>query len=209
MADAFFLIIKRVGIFVVIAQTLLHFRPNETYEKYMRVLCNVMILSMLVLPILELSGKDIMTEYNQAIEQYEHEMEQLEQAGMPVDTSEASSYDAVIESMEKEIKSRLNNEITGREVEQVVLIGIEADGTSQSKNARIVVFLTPVQTDRNIKDSRVKKIKIEEQSSQNERIQQMDSIQQIQTTQEISQYQEQIAKILGVEKTYVEVALHD
>lgn len=41
----------RTGIFVICAQVLVHFRPDASYEKYMKMLVSVMILLQLFLPV--------------------------------------------------------------------------------------------------------------------------------------------------------------
>lgn len=44
-------IICRVGIFMICAQVLVHFRPNKSYEKYFKMLVSSMILMQFILPI--------------------------------------------------------------------------------------------------------------------------------------------------------------
>ncbi len=51
MLDAFFEAICRVGIFMICAQAVVHFRPQESYEKYLKLIVSVMILLQLFLPI--------------------------------------------------------------------------------------------------------------------------------------------------------------
>lgn len=41
----------RTGIFIICAQVLVHFRPNASYEKYIKMLVSVMILLQLFLPV--------------------------------------------------------------------------------------------------------------------------------------------------------------
>lgn len=40
-----------IGIFMICAQTIVHFRPKETYEKYLKLLVSVMVLIQLFLPV--------------------------------------------------------------------------------------------------------------------------------------------------------------
>jgi len=51
LLDAFFEAICRVGIFMICAQAVVHFRPQESYEKYLKLIVSVMILLQLFLPI--------------------------------------------------------------------------------------------------------------------------------------------------------------
>lgn len=51
-------VIGQAGIFLVCAQTLLHFRPKESYEKYLKLLLSVMLLIQLLQPVLTVLGGD-------------------------------------------------------------------------------------------------------------------------------------------------------
>ena len=48
----FFEVIKRVGIFIICAQTIQHFKPGEQYEKYIKLLIGFMVLVQMVNPVL-------------------------------------------------------------------------------------------------------------------------------------------------------------
>lgn len=49
--NSFFQAICRVGIFMICAQAIVHFRANESYEKYLKLLMSIMVLMQLFLPI--------------------------------------------------------------------------------------------------------------------------------------------------------------
>lgn len=49
--EAFMKSIVQVGIFMICAQVLIHFRPNGSYEKYMKMLVSIMILIQVAFPI--------------------------------------------------------------------------------------------------------------------------------------------------------------
>ena len=51
-------VIGQVGIFLICAQTLIHFRPRESYEKYLKLLLSVMLLIQLLQPLLTVLGGD-------------------------------------------------------------------------------------------------------------------------------------------------------
>ena len=51
MNNSLFQAICRTGIFMICAQAIVQFRPNESYEKYLKLLVSVMILVQLFLPI--------------------------------------------------------------------------------------------------------------------------------------------------------------
>ena len=50
MRNALFQAICKVGIFMICAQAIIHFRPREAYEKYLKLLVSVIILIQLFLP---------------------------------------------------------------------------------------------------------------------------------------------------------------
>lgn len=49
-------IICRLGVFLICAQVLVHFRPKPVYEKYCKLLVSAMLLAQLLQPILDLWG---------------------------------------------------------------------------------------------------------------------------------------------------------
>ena len=51
MQNLFFQTICRVGIFMICAQAMIHFRPQEAYEKYLKLLVSIMVLIQLFLPV--------------------------------------------------------------------------------------------------------------------------------------------------------------
>ena len=57
-------VIGQVGIFLICAQTVVHFRPKESYEKYLKLLLSVMLLLQLLQPVLTALGSN--TEQNAA-----------------------------------------------------------------------------------------------------------------------------------------------
>ncbi len=51
MAEQLFEILRRLGIFMLCAQTIVHFRPKQADEKYIRLLVSIMILIQLLIPV--------------------------------------------------------------------------------------------------------------------------------------------------------------
>lgn len=49
-------VIGQVGIFLICAQTVVHFRPKESYDKYLKLLLSVMLLLQLLQPVLTVLG---------------------------------------------------------------------------------------------------------------------------------------------------------
>ena len=49
-------VIGQAGIFLICAQTVVHFRPKESYDKYLKLLLSVMLLLQLLQPVLNAFG---------------------------------------------------------------------------------------------------------------------------------------------------------
>ncbi len=67
--------IGQVAVFLVCAQTLVHFRAKECYEKYIKLLVSMMLLILLMEPILRLFGEDV--SFQSGIKQYEQAFEEV------------------------------------------------------------------------------------------------------------------------------------
>ena len=82
-------VIGQVGIFLICAQTLIHFRPRESYEKYLKLLLSVMLLIQLLQPLLTvLGGNKIAGTDVQAAEFAEEIRTVLEQAAVQAEQTE-------------------------------------------------------------------------------------------------------------------------
>lgn len=82
-------VIGQVGIFLICAQTLIHFRPRESYEKYLKLLLSVMLLIQLFQPLLTVLGGDEIAGTNvQAAEFAEKIRTVLEQAAVQAEQTE-------------------------------------------------------------------------------------------------------------------------
>ena len=82
-------VIGQVGIFLICAQTLIHFRPRESYEKYLKLLLSVMLLIQLFQPLLTvLGGDEIAGTDVQATEFAEEIRTVLEQAAVQTEQTE-------------------------------------------------------------------------------------------------------------------------
>ena len=51
IVNTLFQTVCRVGIFMICAQAIVHFRPQESYEKYLKLLVSIMVLIQLFLPV--------------------------------------------------------------------------------------------------------------------------------------------------------------
>lgn len=97
---------KRLGIFIVCAQSLLHFTAGKSYEKYVRLLVGMMILAQFVVPVRALFlGRDNAQIWDQ-VERFQTEMsESLGQ--IEAEDFSANESDDVTAALEEEMKERL------------------------------------------------------------------------------------------------------
>lgn len=126
MGESFIQIIKRVGIFMVCAQMLLHFKPSESYGKYIRLLMSVMVLAQLIAPVMEIFGRGSEVSFEERILFYD---EVLHQSMTEADRTGAQAQ-ALLEKMTlEEVKLRINNldEEAKAEGAEAEVAGMEAE----------------------------------------------------------------------------------
>lgn len=116
--------IKRVGIFVICAQAVLHFKPAARYEKYLKLLVSIMVLAQLLTPIMHVFSMETKENFEERVfiirEEMEQKMEELEIENRIQEKN-------VLQQTEKEIKSRINNIAKKYELTVVVLQTERAD----------------------------------------------------------------------------------
>lgn len=191
MVDDLFSMVQKLGIFIILSQTLLHFRPNEEYEKYIKILCNIIILSMFIVPVLGLFQKDISNEFEVQVKAYQKKMEQIE---APVEKQLESTGKEMNDRIREEIKSRLNKmEIKNYKITDVMLNGMDQSGSYDTDNLQITVVL---KADDNAQGTiKVDKINLGKETEV------------IETDSNMKGYREEFARILGISEDYVEVVV--
>ncbi len=120
MRNALFHAICKVGIFMICAQAIIHFRPREAYEKYLKLLVSVMILIQLFLPF---GGFLLGESVGETAERLALFRERLEQE-FRLSTFEAEETDKLLEQMTLE-------EVRRRMVEQ------ESENVEESRTAEL------------------------------------------------------------------------
>ena len=123
MEQKLFEIMKRASVFVILAQTMLHFCPRESYEKYLRLLVSLMTVTVLVFPLLELLQSGITGQFELELNKYEIQMEQLMEKVQTCDILDESDY---LSTISDEIKKRLNkiSSKTGYVVKSVEILSL-------------------------------------------------------------------------------------
>ena len=106
MGESWFEVIKQVGIFMICAQMLLHFKASENYGKYIRLLMSMMVLIQLAVPLSGLLRGRTGENLAQGLTRYETLL--TEQRG-EINASCIQAEQLLEELTLEEIKTRINN----------------------------------------------------------------------------------------------------
>lgn len=99
--------IRQIGIFMIVAQTVMHFAANGQYEKYMKIIAGVIVLLLFIRPFISGSEEQVakwQDEITRMMEQIEAQSVDFDHMAYEGTLAEA----AVIRQIEEEITRRLN-----------------------------------------------------------------------------------------------------
>lgn len=149
--------VKRIGIFMIAAQTVIHFAPGQKYEKYIKLLVGMMILLQFVMPLHDISGRaeiDWSAEMADMEKLFEVDDMAVMTGGMNDGTAaQPALAESVINSLEDEIKSKLNIEMAEEGyVVSGVQVSMKSIGEAGSREymlekVRVVVYRRTVSAD--------------------------------------------------------------
>ncbi len=116
---------------MICAQMLLHFKPAESYGKYIKLLMSIMVLVQIFVPVMEIFGKSGHEAFQGKVLFYDEIMEQsMDEINITSVTAEALLEKMTLE----EVKTRINNqEILEEQELQDESIDIES-GMIQEQN---------------------------------------------------------------------------
>lgn len=134
MAQQFFQIVCRLGIFMVCARLLIHFRAQESYEKYLKLLVSVMILIQLFLPL----GNFLSAEKKEAglkeLEGIRQEFEaELERAQLQVQEADRMLEQMTLEELQRRVEEEREKEQAEKEKEEGTIGGEKQTKGEQEK----------------------------------------------------------------------------
>nr|WP_289767263.1 stage III sporulation protein AF [uncultured Acetatifactor sp.] len=114
MQNSLFQAICRMGIFMICAQAVIHFRPKEVYEKYLKLMVSVMVLIQVFLPVGNFLLGDGRQDALKALGKLGQELEQSMQEA----NEDAAAADELLEKMTlEEIRKRLEGQEEERDEE--------------------------------------------------------------------------------------------
>ncbi len=102
--------IREIGIFMIVAQAVVHFAPSKQYEKYIKSISGVIILVLFLKPFVQMAGGQWQLP-SAVLERLEESVGLTDFSAAFAVTSEGVVEDAVVSQMEEEIAARLNREL--------------------------------------------------------------------------------------------------
>lgn len=186
--------IRKIGLFMVAAQAVIHFAPGRQYERYIKLISSVIILFLFMGPFISRQG-DLVGEWQTGMEQaiQRFKEEDLWKADAP------TVNDNVTEQIKEEIKTRLNNCISDREycVESVSFVYSGDNLNEREREDAPEILRVEIVMMKRVEEG-IEPVLVEDIVIGDEREYEDD-------TKESAQYQEIFAKILGIEPDRVEV----
>jgi len=183
--------IREIGIFMIIAQAVVHFAPGRQYEKYIKLISSVIILFLFLRPFGRTAGEQWRNP--EAVwERWEKSVELAELSADYAESAEGRVETAVVGRMEKEIRERLNRELAAdpcrvKRVELFLKEGAEGAGEEAFFLVRAVMEKQPADGNSiGVEEITLNKPRTEEENIQED-------------------YRLRIAGILGLEEGRVEV----
>lgn len=117
-------VIRRIGLFLVAAQVILHLAPEKRYERYLRLIAGVIVLGLLARPLFRISEEGWQELQGEAKQELREGMERLEQEYGGEDWESISDSEKLLQTeyeeiIKNEVKSKLNNFLLEEELSLV------------------------------------------------------------------------------------------
>ncbi len=205
--------IKRIGLFMIVAQTVIHFAAGQQYEKYMRIVAGVIVLLLFITPFSSYRG-NAAEEWQKELEQITEKMESygnLWPEKMP--DMDYGSERSMMRQLESEVKRKLidGTDLAEYEITDVAIEWEGVEGRSGSVQDMLVggirITLWPTAEYEDITADKeteipivIERIQIGKQPGTDEP--ETENAEQIRQLQE---YRGIFAEILGIDEEKVEV----
>ncbi|MDE6845369.1 MAG: stage III sporulation protein AF [Lachnospiraceae bacterium] len=122
--------IRRIGIFMIAAQTVMHFAAGKQYEKYMKIISGVIVLLLFIAPFVS-STEDIAAKWQEEVEKMTEQTARINSMWQSEEYTVNYAQTAALRQIEREVKTRLNEMIADWEY-YVEDISIELEETDQN-----------------------------------------------------------------------------
>ena len=215
-------LIKKIGIFMIAAQAVIHFAPDIKYAKYMKLIVGILVLLQFLSPVYKIvSGMEV---------DWSEQLSDMEQGfdtyGISENISDSYSVsDAVTKSMEQEIKFRLNDYLSSTDSEKkhvvtnVIIELKKSDVKSESASEYTISRIKVVVWERTEGDAGEGNVSDADSTGDENNIEKIEKIQvdKIRITQNASEEKEnettnnlrsKFCSVLGMEEKYMEVVVY-
>lgn len=209
--------IRRIGIFMIAAQTVMHFAAGKQYEKYMKIITGIIVLLLFITPFVSSSGISI-TDWQTELERMEQQIQSNMQTELSYIASPAQTV--VLRQIEEEVKERMNEMISEHacivtDVEIVLEETYDGDSEGTERSfafGSVKVTLRDKATDASGNTLQSGTIRIDEITVGHEPQPREDAVsrekQGLSRDEEIDEYRQLFAQILGIAADKVEVIYH-
>jgi len=120
--------VKQIGIFIICAQVIMHFKPSAKYEKYLKLLISVMVLVQVIMPLVNIiSGKED-TYFWAKVEEIQRDIDKSMER---LEIENAINEENIINQTLEEIKTRINNNIKNNGMQVVSVEYAEDDNKNK------------------------------------------------------------------------------
>lgn len=118
--------VKQIGIFMICAQAILHFKPSDKYEKYMKLLISIMVLVQILMPIVQCFSKES-SAYSYFFEQVEKIRTEMKQELEQMEVESIMQEETILQETREEVKTRINKVASGLGLEANYVWGEQDD----------------------------------------------------------------------------------
>ncbi len=184
MGYTFLEFMKRTGIFLICAESILHFMPGSSYQKYVKVLIGIMVLAQFLIPLKAVITGTEKAEIEQQIAAFQQIIERQSVEMQSTDMWSLSNDDRIEKGTKDEIKSRLNN--------------IAAEKGYMIDDIIIDKIIYVILSEKQATSINIQEIKLDQRQENKP-----------EEKEELLELKELFCKKLGIEEEYLEVAAND
>lgn len=111
-------LISRMAVFMICARTIIHFRPNRSYERYLKLLAGMMVIVQLFLAGAKILHSDGEEDFEERIQQFAGKMDEEMKGSMKEgDFVDPEYVENEVKRMQEELYESIVPEEEGRESE--------------------------------------------------------------------------------------------
>lgn len=213
--------IREIGMFIVVAQMLVHLSAGKAYEKYMKVIAGVIVLMLFIRPFIR-DPSGVMDGWQEEIRRMEQQLDRYDSVQQNATYAANGTEETALRQIEEEVKAMLNDAVSD---EGCAVTGVEISLENMNGNGKAVsdagspewalrrVTVTVQETTEDgqeeKKEENTEKIRIEKITLESGPDQEADGADGRKISETAGEkYRQLFAQILGVAQDKVEVTYH-